>query len=144
MFVKLAPTVPQPKDVYKCLVASSKWGSDDDLKQARSSAITIAMMPEFWDTDGIHNPMPSAPERAELAIKLVGWGVERQDLLDYRVQIGERMVTSLSPTMQAAISSWWVLAKLAFGIALFRSEGIFHFGAFGAERRFWIRHFEMM
>lgn len=72
------------EDVSKCPVASSKWESDDALKQAIMQGgavqITITMMPELWDyTDGIHNPMPSAPERAELAIKLVGWGFEGQD-----------------------------------------------------------------
>jgi len=71
-------------EVYNCPVASSQWESDDDLKQAIMQGgavqVTITMMPNLWDyTDGIHNPMPAAPERAELAIKLVGWGVDGQD-----------------------------------------------------------------
>jgi len=70
-------------EIYTCPVASSKWSDDDGLKEAiihgGAAQVTITMMPDLWDyTGGIHNPMPSAPERAELAIKLVGWGLEGQ------------------------------------------------------------------
>lgn len=71
-------------EVYKCPVKPSKWKEDDDIKQAITQGgavqVTITLMPELWDyTGGIHNPLPQAPERAELAIKLVGWGQEGQD-----------------------------------------------------------------
>lgn len=68
-------------DVYKCPVASSQWSHDDGLKQAIMQGgavqVTILMIRDLWDyTGGIYNPMPQAPERAELAIKLLGWGVD--------------------------------------------------------------------
>jgi len=71
-------------DVYKCPVASTKSSDDDGwrhaIMQGGAVQVVITMMPELWSyTGGIHNPMPSAPERAELAIKLVGWGLEGQE-----------------------------------------------------------------
>lgn len=68
-------------DVHKCPVPSSTWNGDDGLKQAivqgGATQVTITMMADLWSyTGGIYNPMPGPPERAELAIKLVGWGRE--------------------------------------------------------------------